>query len=59
MGFGLDPLLLGENICNLVIFQLLVAYPGMWFLIIPCLCPSYPSPCGSFFISLVAEDIFC
>ena len=31
---------------------------GMWDLIILRVCPSYPSCCGSFFMSVVLEDLF-
>lgn len=32
---------------------------GVWGLIILRLCPSYPSPCDSFFICLVIENLLC
>ena len=32
---------------------------GIWVLIIPCLCPSFLSHCGSFFISLIACSFSC
>ena len=36
-----------------------VAKPGVWVLIRPHLCPSYPSQWGLFFISLGIENLFC
>ena len=33
--------------------------PGIWVLIIPCLCPSFLSHCGSFFISLIVCSFSC
>ena len=56
--WDLDPLLLGENLCNLVILPIVGNLPRVVCLEYTCLCPSCPSPCGSFFASLVAEDIF-
>ena len=43
----------------IVIIPLFVGYPPrVWVLTIAHLCPSYLSRCGSFFISLVVEDLF-
>ena len=56
---GSDPVFLVEDLYNRD--YLLVcgcAYPGVWVLTIPCLCPSYPTCCGSFFVSLVVEKSF-
>ena len=53
----LDPSLPGENLCD-------CDYPPVcwllsWVLTIPCLHPSHPSCCGSFFVSLVVEELSC
>lgn len=56
--WDLDPLLLGENLCNLVILPIVGNLPRVVCLQYTCLCPSYSYPFGSFFASLVAEGIF-
>lgn len=33
-----------------------VSVPGLWILTRPCLCPSYPTLCGFFFISSVVSE---
>lgn len=38
--------------------SLWVAHWGMWDLTIWRIHPTYPSPCGSFFMSLIVEDLF-
>ena len=55
--WGLVPLFLGENLCN-------CDYPPIcgspiWVLTPLYLHPSYLSHCGSFFIALVVENLFC
>ena len=42
-----------------IIFPLVVCLTGVRVLTILQLYPSYPSYCGSFFISLVVENLFC
>ena len=55
---GSDSLLLEENLCSCNYPCLWVAHPVVWILTIPHLCSSYLSRWGSFFISLVVEDLF-
>ena len=57
--WGSDQSLLGENLCNCNYSPICVLPSwGLWVLTIPQLCPSYPSHCVFFFISLVVEDLF-
>lgn len=57
--WDLNLLLLEENLCNCD-YLLFVGYlSGVCVLHIPCVYFFYPSHCGSFFIPLVMENIFC
>ena len=57
--WGWDPSLLRENLYNVNNHPGFgLPPPGLWVLTIQHFYPSYPFPCGSFFISLVIEDIF-
>ena len=51
-----DPLHLAENLGKWLSY---VSYPGVWVFTIPYFHPYSLSLCGSFFISLVVENIFC
>lgn len=53
--WGLDPSLLGEDFCSCNYPPICVS--ASWVLVILCIHISYPSPCGSSFISSV-ENIF-
>ena len=48
----------GGNLCNITILHLWATNLGVRDLIISQVCSSYPSGCGSFFMSFVVEDLF-
>ena len=59
--WGSDLSLLSENLCNVIILQFVGCPPrvmGGQPITLSSVCPSYPSRCGSFFMSLVVEDLF-
>ena len=57
--WGLDPLFLRENLCNCNYPPFVGCPSGVWVLTILHLHSFYLSCCGSFFIFLVGEDLFC